>query len=430
MEGSPSYKSHVLILPFLGHGHINPMLHFSERLASKNIKITVAATVSSIKTLPSQPPYISFEPIYDESTDGGYAGPGGFCGLVQRLESSGRKILVELVKKSKETQNPIKCLVYDVSFSWALNLAREVGIMSAAFVTQSCATMASYLKVMEAIANDEPDPLALVPEFGFDKLPSMGEESGRIPTILAYMLRHFEGIEKADWRRMMVGPTLSSIYLENQVENKKRNDHSLLESTGDTCMDWLNTKKPNSVLYVAFGSAVHFSAAQMEEFAWRLNQSNTDFLWVVRASEEHKLPTTFKEEVSGKGLIVSWCAQLDVLSHRAVGCFMTHCGWNSTVEAISFGVPMIPVPQFADQFVDAKFVEEVWEVGMRPKIDDKGYITREEIQRCIKEVMEGEKTEKIKRNALKWKELAVEAVTNGGTTDRNIVEIVERLVNQ
>lgn len=218
-----------------------------------------------------------------------------------------------------------------------------------------------------------------------------------------------------------IGPTVTSMYLENRVEVSK--------STEDGCIDWLNTKETGSVLYVAFGSAVILSPEQMEELAWGLKQSNANFLWVVRASEENKLPHAFKEETSERGLVVAWGPQLEVLSHTAVGCFMTHCGWNSTVEAVCLGVPMIALPQYLDQFGDAKFVETIWEVGVRPKTNQDGLVTREDIVASIKEMMEGERGEKIKRNAIKWKDLAREAVAEGGTSDKNIEDIVAGLVS-
>lgn len=227
---------------------------------------------------------------------------------------------------------------------------------------------------------------------------------------------------------MTIGPALPSMYLDKRIEGDRDYGFSLYQSTGDTCTNWLNTKETGTVVFVSFGSAAKLSLEQMEEVAWGLKQSNKFFLWVVRESEEKTLPPAFKDEKLEKGLIVTWSAQLEVLSHKAVGCFVTHCGWNSAIEALCLGVPMVAMPQFLDQFTEAKFVEDVWEVGVKPKVDESsGLVRRNEIEKCIKEVMEGEKSEKIKRNLSQWRELAKEAVDVGGSSDRNIDEIVARL---
>ncbi|CBI24718.3 unnamed protein product, partial [Vitis vinifera] len=145
-------------------------------------------------------------------------------------------------------------------------------------------------------------------------------------------------------------------------------------------------------------------------------------------SEEAKLPKHFIHETSGKGWFVKWSPQLEVLANEAVGCFFTHCGWNSTVEALSLGVPMVGMPQWTDQTTDAKFVEDVWKVGIRVRVDENGIVGRKEVEDCIREVMEGERGKAMKENAKKWRKSAVEAVSEGGTSDKNIDEFVAKLI--
>jgi pathogen-inducible salicylic acid glucosyltransferase len=166
----------------------------------------------------------------------------------------------------------------------------------------------------------------------------------------------------------------------------------------------------------------------MEELAWGLKRSDCYFLWVVRASEESKMSKDFAEESSAKGLVVRWCSQLEVLAHEAVGCFVTHCGWNSSLEALSLGVPMVAMPQRTDQSTNAKYITDVWNMGVKAAVDEKEIARRETIESCIREILEGEKGKEIKRNASKWKELAKEAVEEGGSSDKNIDEFVANLV--
>jgi len=226
-----------------------------------------------------------------------------------------------------------------------------------------------------------------------------------------------------------IGPTIPSMFLDKRLEDDKDYGLSIFKPETDACMKWLNGRPKRSVVYVSFGSFVDFQVEQMEEIAWGLRMSNRCFLWVVRASEEAKLPKNFVEETSEKGLVVRWCPQLEVLTHESVGCFVTHCGWNSTLEALSCGVPMVSVPQWTDQPTNAKYIMDFWKMGLKAPVDEKGLVSREAAEHCIREIMEGERGKEIRKNALKWRKLAKEAVDEGGSSDKNIEEFVAKLVH-
>ncbi|KAL7172927.1 hypothetical protein ACSBR2_032405 [Camellia fascicularis] len=138
-----------------------------------------------------------------------------------------------------------------------------------------------------------------------------------------------------------IGPTIPSMFLDKRLQDDTEYGLSIFKPNTGTCMNWLEERPNGSVVYVSFGSLAELGVDQMEELAWGLGDSNYHFLWVVRSKEEAKLPKDFVRETSEKGLVVSWCPQLQVLAHKAVGCFVTHCGWNSTLEALSLGVPMV-----------------------------------------------------------------------------------------
>lgn len=122
--------------------------------------------------------------------------------------------------------------------------------------------------------------------------------------------------------------------------------------TEDTeCLDWLDTKEPNSVVYVNFGSTTVMTNEQLVEFSWGVANSNKTFLWIIRpglvAGDSAVVPPEFLEETKGRGKLASWCPQEQVLTHSAIGGFLTHSGWNSTLESLCGGVPMICWPFFA-----------------------------------------------------------------------------------
>lgn len=229
------------------------------------------------------------------------------------------------------------------------------------------------------------------------------------------------------WPAKLIGPMVPSAYLDGRIEGDKGYGASLWKPLSENCIKWLKTKPQKSVVYISFGSMVSLSAKQMEEIARALKGGDFNFLWVVRESERGKFPDRFMDCTAGKGLVVSWCNQLEMLDHPAIGCFVTHCGWNSTIEGLSLGVPMVGMPQWSDQMTDAKFIEDIWNVGVRAKEDEYGIVRREELLFCLKEVMEGERSQEIRRNADKWKEMARAAVAENGSSDTSINEFVKHL---
>ncbi|OVA10651.1 UDP-glucuronosyl/UDP-glucosyltransferase [Macleaya cordata] len=462
-EEDKACRGHVMVLPFPVQGHINPMLQFSKRLASKGLKVTLATTFLTIKSMQAKAGpvaiesffngQISIEPFSDGCDEGGIDPVSD--DYMEKFKTVGSKNLQELIEKQQRSGYPVKCLLYDSVIPWALSFAKKHGIMGAAFYTQSSSVNAIYYHVYKGLL---PSPvqgptisIPGLPLLETHELPSFVYNIHYYPSLLRIVLDQFSNIDEADWllfntfdkledeivnwmakqsstRMAAIGPTVPSVYLDKRVEGDNDYGLHLFTPNSDTCMKWLDTKEDASVVYVSFGSLASLGEDQMEELAWGLRRSNCNFLWVVRASEENKLPSNFAEETTEKGLVVRWCRQLEVLAHPAVGCFITHCGWNSTLEALSLGVPMVAMPQWGDQTTDAKFIKDVWKVGVQARVDEKGMVRREEVEQCIREVMEGERREEIKRNAVRWNELAKEAVDEGGSSDKNIEEFVTGVV--
>ncbi|CAI9116494.1 OLC1v1017656C1 [Oldenlandia corymbosa var. corymbosa] len=454
METDKSYGAHVVLVPYHGQGHINPMVQFAKRLASKGIKITIATISSKAQILSQASGSFTVATIYDDDTEGGVAGPGGFRGFLDRFEAIGSKNLIELIEKHNVSEHPVRCLVHDADMMWASTVAAKLKIPRAAFFTQSCAAIGTYYPMHCDIAGKEvPLPAFTVsglPKLRTPHLPSLGSDTGRYSPLMMHILRQFDSIDSADWvlfnsfdkleeevirwlsrvwRVRTIGPTVPSAYLDKRVETDVDYVFNIHNPKTDTCLNWLNKQKMGSVVYISYGSVTTLSVEQIAEIAETLRRNSYNFLWVVKPSEESKLPSNCREENSDKGLVVTWCPQLEVLAHDSVGCFVSHCGWNSTMEAISFGVPVVAIPQFLDQIINAHLVEHVWRVGVVCKADESnGFICGEELERSIKEVMNGSKGEEIRKNARYWKELAKEAVSENGSSDKCIDEMVVELV--
>ncbi|XP_038713091.1 UDP-glycosyltransferase 74G1-like isoform X2 [Tripterygium wilfordii] len=443
-------KPHVLVLPYPAQGHINPMLQFSKRLVSKGVKATLITTISISKFMPADPnSLIDVETISDGFDDGRSHDED----FLRSFKAVGSQTLTELIKKLKDSGVSINALIYDGFLPWALDAAKQFGVPGALFFTQSCAVNSIYFYVKSGkLPVPLSEPTVSVPGLPLLKAsetPSFVSSYGSYPSWTDIVLNQFSNIDEADWvllntfyelekqvdwmaklwRLGTVGPTLPSMYLDKRLEDDKDYGINLLNPNKTACMSWLHNKPTGSVVYVSFGSMAELGEEQMGEIAWGLKRSNCYFLWVVRALEQAKLPKNFIEETSDKGLVVPWCPQLEVLVHESIGCFVTHCGFNSVLEALCLGVAVVAVPQWTDQITNAKYVEDIWGTGIRTEADGNGIVKREEVEKCIKEVHEGETGKEMKKNAKKWKNLAKEAIDAGGSSEKNIDEFVAYLVS-
>ncbi|EEF32571.1 UDP-glucosyltransferase, putative [Ricinus communis] len=437
-------ETSVLALPLPFQGHMNPMLQFSKRIASKGIRVTLVSFTNKVLIGENGPINVEVFPAYSSEEDDGY---------LNNLQATMRQTLPQIVAKHSESGFPVSCVIYDSLMPWVLDIARQLGLPGASLFTQSSAVNHIYYKLHEGKLNVPTEQVLVsvegMPPLEIYDLPSFFYELEKYPTCLTFMANQFLNIEEADWvffntfnsledevlRGMTsqwpvksIGPTIPSMYLDKRVEDNREYGINLFKPNVENCMKWLDLREASSVVYVSFGSITDLGEKQMQELANGLKRSGHYFLWVVKEPEEKKLPSNFVEETLEKGLIVNWCSQLEVLAHKSIRCFMTHCGWNSTLEAFSLGVPMVAMPQWADQSTNAKYVADVWHVGVRVKLDEEGIVTEEEIELRIREVMEGVKANEIRKNSEKWKKLAREAVDEGGSSEKNIEEFVAELI--
>ncbi|KAK7307196.1 hypothetical protein VNO77_40028 [Canavalia gladiata] len=447
---------HVLVLPYPAQGHINPLVQFAKRLASKGVKATVVTTHYTVNSITA--PNISVEPISDGFDEAGFAQTNNNVDLfLTSFRINGSRTLSQLVEKYQQTTTPVTCIVYDSFFPWVLVVAKQRGIFGAAFFTNSAAVCNIFCRIHHGLihlpVNMEDLPLVVpgIPPLNSRDLPTFVRFPQSYPAYLAMKLSQFSNLSKADWKFIntfeaiesevvvkgltevfpatLIGPMVPSAYLDGRIKGDKGYGASLWKPLSEECSKWLEAKEPKSVVYMSFGSMVSLTAEQMEEVAWGLKESGVSFLWVLRESEQSKLPNGYRDLVKDKGLIVTWCNQLELLAHQATGCFVTHCGWNSTLETLSLGVPVVCLPQWTDQLPDAKYLEEIWKVGVWPKEDEKGVVRKQEFVKSLKIVMEGERSQEIRNNAAKWKKLAKEAVDEGGNSDKHINDFVTYLMN-
>lgn len=212
----------------------------------------------------------------------------------------------------------------------------------------------------------------------------------------------------------------------------------------DKCLKWLDDQPHSSVLFVSFGSGGTLSMSQITELAMGLEMSEQRFLWVVRSPNDNAnasyftvhssndplgfLPKGFLDRTKGRGLVVpSWAPQAQVLSHASTGGFLTHCGWNSVLESVVNGVPLIAWPLYAEQKTNAVMLTEDVKLALRPKASENGLIEREEIGRVVKSLMEGEEGKRVRNRMKELKDSAAKTLGEGGCSTKNLAVVAEKL---
>ncbi|GJY15114.1 anthocyanidin 3-O-glucosyltransferase 5-like protein [Tanacetum coccineum] len=210
---------------------------------------------------------------------------------------------------------------------------------------------------------------------------------------------------------------------------------------------WLDKQPKDSVLYVAFGSGGTLTSEQLTELAWGLELSQQLFIMVVRKPNDYAasaffnvgcepddprtyLPDGFMERTKGVGLVVSsWAPQVAVLSHPSTGAFLSHCGWNSALESVKHGVPMIGWPMYAEQRMNATILSNEVGVAVKmPVVGDKGetvVVRRDEIKWVVQTVMEGEEGMRIRSRAKELEASGQATLSRGGSSYETLARVAE-----
>ncbi|XP_019089658.1 PREDICTED: UDP-glycosyltransferase 84A4-like isoform X1 [Camelina sativa] len=459
-----SSLTHVMLISFPGQGHINPLLRLGKLIASKGLLVTFVTTeeplgkkmreANKIQDGVLKPVGLGF--LRFEFFDDGFVYEDMDL-LLKSLEVAGKREIKNLVKKYEK--QPVKCLINNAFVPWVCDVAEELQIPSAVLWVQSCACLAAYYyyhhQLVKFPTETEPEitteipfkPLVLkhdeIPSFlhPSSPLPSLGgiilEQIKRLHKPFSVLIDTFEELERDTIDHMSqlcpqviiksIGPLFT---VAKSISSDIKGDIS--EPASD-CIEWLDSKEPSSVVYISFGTIVRLKQEQIEEIAHGILNSGLSCLWVVRPPLEalSQEPQVLPRELEEKGKIVEWCPQEKVLAHPAVACFLSHCGWNSTMEALTSGAPLICFPQWGDQVTNAVYMIDVFKTGLRLSRGEaeKRIVLREEVTERLLEATVGEKAVELRENARRWKEAAESAVAYGGSSERNLQEFVDKLVD-
>ncbi|KAG8363905.1 hypothetical protein BUALT_Bualt19G0071100 [Buddleja alternifolia] len=470
------YKPHAVCIPFPSQGHINAMVKLAKLLHHKGFHVTFVNTEYNHRrlikshgpsavdglpdfrfaTIPDGLPLSDANATQDvpslcESTTKTCLEP--FCELLSKLNSSAVEV------------PPVSCIVSDGVMSFTVKAAERFGLPEVVFWPLSAGAvlgLTQYRHLMEKgyiplqdvkqVTNGYLETIIDwfpgTKDFRLRDFPSFVrttdskdvmlnfaiQEIEAIPKAKALILNTFDALEQdvldalcAMFSRIYtIGPL--PLMINDIHDDNLNNISSSLWEEDSECIKWLNTKEPKSVVYVNFGSVTVVTSQQLTEFAWGLANSKKSFLWIIRpdivVGDSAMVPPEFVEETKDRSKLTSWCPQEQVLSHPSIGGFLTHSGWNSTMESIASGVPMISWPFFADQQTNCRYSCVEWEIGM--EIDNN--VKRDAVELMVKELMEGEKGKNMKEKAKEWKRKAQEATGPGGSSYLNLDKMINEVL--
>ncbi|XP_059632107.1 crocetin glucosyltransferase, chloroplastic-like [Cornus florida] len=452
-------KGHILLVTFPGQGHINPSLQFAKRMVARGVKVTFATSLSAIqrmnKTTPT-PHGLTLVPFSD-GYDNGFKAEE-IKEVASAFRFHGSPAVANLINASADEGRPITRVVYTTFIPWVAEVTHDLHIPSTLLWIQPAALLDIFYYYFngyaDVIKKSSRDPFCPIELPGLPSLTSRDFPSFLLHSVDAHdfallefkkhveildaqpnpqvLVNTIDALESNTLRAIKklnmipIGPLIPLAFLDGKYPSDTSNEGEYVE--------WLNSKPESSVVYISFGSILVLSKKQREEMAHGLLESRRPFLWVVRKNdgfgENFENEISCMEVLEKQGMMVPWCSQVEVLSHPSLGCFVTHCGWNSTLEGLVFGVPMVAFPGQIDQETNAKLITDVWETGVRVTVNEERIAEREEFKRCIELVMgDGEKGKEMRGNAKKWKELAREAVKEGGSSDMNLKAFVSEVGN-
>ncbi|KAJ6820845.1 7-deoxyloganetic acid glucosyltransferase-like [Iris pallida] len=471
---------HVLLFPMPAQGHLLPMTKLADLLSHAGLYVTFLATEGvyqrcflrddddrrdqprfRFRTVPDGLPRESSRPFVDTLD--------GLLGVVGHARGPYRELLASSRGGGGEGEGelwpPVTCVVADGFLPFALDVPVEMGIPVMVLRTSSPCSVWAYCCIPELIKRgevaspDEPNldesiqGVAGMEGFlrrrdlpGFVRKAQSADDPGlqffatcsaNLTRARALILNTFEALDSPVISRLRdVCPDvygLGPLHLlgRNVCSTPSGGDSGKLWREDRTCMAWLDRQPDRSVVYVSFGSITVISREELLEFWHGLIGSGKRFLWVVRsdlvaetsADEKTETPLELEEGTRERGCLVGWAPQEEVLAHRSVGCFLTHSGWNSTLEGVVAGVPMVCWPFLGDQYTNSRFVSEVWRNGLDMK--DAG--GRDVVERMVKAAMDGEGADELRRSASKLAEEARESAEEGGSSYLDYQRLVQQI---
>ncbi|XP_055831596.1 UDP-glycosyltransferase 86A1-like [Solanum dulcamara] len=471
MELKERLQPHAVLVPLPLQGHITPFTHLAMKLASKGFTITFVNTESTHQQIAKAQSLKDEENPFSHAEESGldirYAKINdGFPLSFDRRDNASQFVeglihvfqahvddFIENLVLSKPNP-PISCIIADSFHVWASTIAKKYNLVNVSFWTEPATVLTVYYHMDLLKSNGHfgcydkcEDTIRYIPGVQAiepSDLPSYCQDADPNTVMHRFVFKCIEDAQKAD---VVIGNTVQELesstisalqekqpfYAIGPVFptsfTKRIISTSLLPASDYT--NWLNSKQDGTVLYISFGSLANLSKQDILEIAQGILISKVSFIWVLRhnilvSGERNILPLGFEEETTGRGLVVPWCSQLAILSHPAVGGFLTHCGWNSILESIWCKVPMVCFPILTDQFTNRKLVVDDWRTGLN--LCTGRLIRRKVVAENIGRIMS--KSDELRKNIEKTQMILQNALSDEGSSEKNLNQFIEDMNNK
>ncbi|KAJ4830986.1 hypothetical protein Tsubulata_009305 [Turnera subulata] len=484
MDSSNSHQQlHFILFPFMAQGHLLPMTDIGMMLAQQGVMVSIITTPLNAQRIQATVARGADSGLRIKLIEVPF--PSDKAGLPNKYESvdmmpslrlgkeffEATYIMQESVETLFEQLTPKpSCIIADMTLPYTANIATKFGIPRISFNGFSAFCMACLVKlqihnVLDSITSEsEPFAIPGLPhhiEITRNQLPqAMIDMTGFAEKVWAaeginfgFIINSFDELEteyiqelrKAKGHKVWcIGP----VSLSNKDELDKLHRGNKASIDVHQCLEWLNKQQPGSVLYVCLGSLCNLIPLQLIELGLGLEASGKPFIWDIRSGETTKelkkwiVEYGFEEKTKGRGFLIrGWAPQLVILSHPAVGGFLTHCGWNSTLEGICAGKPMATWPLFGDQFCNEKLVLQILKIGVRVGSEvtirwgeEERFgvlVKKEHVKMAVDQLMDGGmESEERRKRVQELRELAKKAISVEGSSFLNMQSLIQDVLQQ
>ncbi|XP_057817677.2 scopoletin glucosyltransferase [Cryptomeria japonica] len=479
-------KPHVVAVPFPALGHAIPLLDFARLLASHGLTVSYVTTPANVPRLQQQIanaissrldvrlvvlPTPAIEGLAEGLESFDQVHPEQFALVFQlafKLEHAfNRWLLTQFEKENQQGTGPPVCILHDVLLKWKMVVPEERNIPRVVFSTYGAFGLSvlhsAWLSAARNAVEKEGESIVLrlglpnalrlhkneIDPFLFDPLrmeymnglQSVVQSHGMVLNTLEQLesehLQHWRNVKgKKVWS---IGPVFPPNAFDGSVKVSARG--KMADISEEELLKWLDSQSPSSVVYISFGSQAYLSQDQCKALASGLEASGQPFVWSIKICPKIEpmtseraldvgqayLPEGFQERTKNRGLVTwGWLPQLLLLSHPSVGAFMSHCGWNSMLESVTLGVPMIMWPMNADQHFNSKLAVKLG-IGVQVCEHSTGIPDKERVKNVVRLVLTENDGKEMRSSAAKLKEMARKSVACGGSSFANLQDFLSEI---
>ncbi|CAK9163046.1 unnamed protein product [Ilex paraguariensis] len=457
---------HIAILPTPGIGHLIPLTEFAKRLLlHHHFRVTFIIPTTDDSSLKAHKAIL--EPLPENITSL-YLPPVSLNDLPKEAKLE-KRIALSVTRSLPAVRQTLKTLtestrlsafVVDMFCADAIDVAQEFGVPGYVFYTSSAMALSYifYLPKLDETCSceyrDLPEPVKIpgcVPVHGKDLPDPVQDRDNEVYKLSLHRWKRYnfaDGILVNSFSELEPG-AFKALKEDSLCTSPVYSLGPLIQtgltsgSEGIQCLRWLDEQPRGSVLFVSFGSGGTLSHNQLIELALGLEMSQQRFLWVVRSPDNSAygtyfnaqspddpseyLPNGFLERTKDMGLVVpSWAPQMKILGHSSTGGFLTHCGWNSILESMIQGVPLIAWPLFAEQRMNATMLTDDLMVGLRVEPNKNGVVERHEIGKYVRSLIGGEEGKQLRNRMNNLKEAAAKVMGQEGSSTKSLAKLAQK----